>query len=82
MNINKENKYYCKSDKRSGGCPMLSLSSGFNYYLCGEPVTLSYRHAGSCNYISSLHRNLTNGDIYIFFLKTALGTYLLFPPLG
>lgn len=61
---------------------MLSLSSGFNYYLYGEQVTLRYRHVGSCDYISSLHRDLTNGDICIFFLKTALGTYLLFPPPG
>lgn len=49
---------------------MLSLSSGFNYYLCGEPVTLRYRHAGLRNYIKSqLHRDPTNGDIYIFLSK-------------
>lgn len=49
---------------------MLSLSSGFNYFLCGEPVTLRYRHAGLRNYIKSqLHRDPTNGDIYIFLSK-------------
>ena len=49
---------------------MLSLSSGFNYYLCSEPVTLRYRHAGLRNYIKSqLHRDPTNGDIYIFLSK-------------
>lgn len=45
---------------------MLSLSSGFNYFLCSEPVTLRYRHSGLRNYIKSqLHRDPTNGDIYI-----------------
>ena len=49
---------------------MLSLSSGFNYFLCGEPVTLRYRHAGLRNYIKSqLHRDPTSGDIYIFLSK-------------
>lgn len=49
---------------------MLSLSSGFNYYLCSEPVTLRYRHAGLRNYIKSqLHRDPTNGDVYIFLSK-------------
>lgn len=49
---------------------MLSLSSGFNYFLCGEPVTLRYRHAGLRNYIKDqLHRDPTNGDIYIFLSK-------------
>lgn len=49
---------------------MLSLSSGFNYFLCCEPVTLRYRHAGLRNYIKSqLHRDPTNGDIYIFLSK-------------
>ena len=49
---------------------MLSLSSGFNYFLCSEPVTLRYRHAGLRNYIKSqLHRDPTNGDIYIFLSK-------------
>lgn len=44
---------------------MLSLSSGFNYYLCSEPVTLRYRHAGLRNYIKSqLHRDPTNGDVW------------------
>lgn len=52
---------------------MLSLSSGFNYYLCSEPVTLRYRHAGLRNYIKSqLHRDPTNGDIYIFFQRTVI----------
>lgn len=45
---------------------MLSLSSGFNYFLCSEPVTLRYRHAGLRNYIKSqLHRDPTNGDYHI-----------------
>ncbi len=49
---------------------MLSLSSSFNYYFCCEPVTLRYRHAGLRNYIKSqLHRDPTNGDIYIFLSK-------------
>lgn len=49
---------------------MLSLSSGFNYFLCSEPVTLRYRHSGLRNYIKSqLHRDPTNGDIYIFLSK-------------
>lgn len=49
---------------------MLSLSSVFNYYLCSEPVTLRYRHAGLRNYIKSqLHRDPTNGDIYIFLSR-------------
>ena len=30
---------------------MLSISSGFNFYLCGEPVTLRYRHSGLRGYI-------------------------------
>lgn len=49
---------------------MLSLSSGFNYFLCSEPVTLRYRHAGLRKFIKSqLHRDPTNGDIYIFLSK-------------
>lgn len=52
---------------------MLSLSSGFNYFLCGEPVTLRYRHAGLRNYIKGqLHRDPTNGDIYIFLSKDSI----------
>lgn len=52
---------------------MLSLSSGFNYYLCSEPVTLRYRHAGLRNYIKSqLHRDPTNGDVYIFLSKDSI----------
>lgn len=49
---------------------MLSLSSGFNYYLCAAPVTLRYRHMGLRYYIKNqLHRDPTNGDIYIFLSK-------------
>ena len=49
---------------------MLSISSGFNFYLCGEPITLRYRHSGLRGYIKSqLHRDPTNGDIYIFLSK-------------
>ena len=49
---------------------MLSLGSGFNYYFCAEPVTLRYRHKGLRHYIQSqLHRDPTNGDIYIFLSK-------------
>ena len=49
---------------------MLSLSIGFNYFLCSEPVTLRYRHAGFRNYSKvQFHRNPTNGDIYIFLSK-------------
>ena len=49
---------------------MLSLGSGFNYYFCAEPVTLRFRHKGLRHYIKSqLHRDPTNGDIYIFLSK-------------
>ena len=49
---------------------MLSLSGVFNYYLCGEPVTLRYRHSGLRGYIKSrLHRDPTNGDVYIFLSR-------------
>ena len=49
---------------------MLSLGSGFNYYFCAEPVSLRYRHKGLHHYIKSqLHRDPTNGDIYIFLSK-------------
>ena len=49
---------------------MLSLGSSFNYYICAEPVTLRYRHKGLRHYIKSqLHRDPTNGDIYIFLSK-------------
>ena len=58
---------------------MLSLSSGFNYYLCSEPVTLRYRHAGLRNYIKSqLHRDPTNGDIYLPFKGQSSCSHLLF----
>lgn len=51
---------------------MLSISSGFNFYLCAEPVTLRYRHSGLRGYIKSrLHRDPTNGDIYIFLSKNS-----------
>ena len=51
---------------------MLSLSGVFNYYLCGEPVTLRYRHSGLRGYTKSrLHRDPTNGDVYFFFRGTA-----------
>lgn len=40
---------------------MLSISSGFNFYLCCEPVTLRYRHSGLRSYIKSqLHCDPTN----------------------
>lgn len=46
---------------------MLSLRSGFNYYLCDEPVTLRYRIDGLCRYIKGkLHKDPRNGDVYIF----------------
>lgn len=49
---------------------MLTLGSGFNYYFCAEPVTLRYRHKGLRHYIKSrLHRDSTNGDVYIFLSK-------------
>lgn len=49
---------------------MLSLGSGFNYYFCAEPVTLRFRHKGLRHYIQSqLHRDPTNGDVYIFLSK-------------
>lgn len=49
---------------------MLTLGSGFNYYFCAEPVTLRYRHKGLRHYIKSqLHRDPTNGDVYIFLSK-------------
>ena len=51
---------------------MLSISSGFNFYLCGEPVTLRYRHSGLRGYIKSqLLRDPTNGDIYNFPSKNS-----------
>ena len=50
---------------------MLTLGSGFNYYFCAEPVTLRYRHKGLRHYIKSqLHRDPTNGDVYIFLSDT------------
>ena len=56
--------------KRYGEPVMLSLTSGFNYFLCSEPVTLRYCHSGLRNYIKSqLHRDPTNGDIYIFLSR-------------
>ena len=59
-----------KHDKGNGGDAMLSLGSSFNYYFCAEPVTLRYRHKGLRHYIKSqLHRDPTNGDIYIFLSK-------------
>ena len=49
---------------------MLTLGSGFNYYFCAEPVTLRYRHKGLRHYIKShLHKDPTNGDVYIFLSK-------------
>lgn len=49
---------------------MLTLGSSFNYYFCAEPVTLRYRHKGIRQYIrSQLHRDPTNGDVYIFLSK-------------
>ena len=49
---------------------MLTLGSGFNYYFCAEPVTLRYRHKGLRHYIKSqLHRDPTNGDVYIFLSR-------------
>ena len=49
---------------------MLTLGSGFNYYFCEEPVTLRYRHKGLRHYIKSqLHRDPTNGDVYIFLSR-------------
>ena len=49
---------------------MLTLGSGFNYYFCAEPVTLRYRDNGLRHYIKShLHKDPTNGDVYIFLSK-------------
>ena len=49
---------------------MLSLSSGFNYYLCSEPVTLRYRHAGLRNYIKSQLQPMATS--ISFFQRTAI----------
>lgn len=49
---------------------MLSLGSSFNYYFCADDVTLRYRHRGLREYIrSKLHRDPTNGDVYIFLSR-------------
>lgn len=46
---------------------MLSMGSGFNYYLCDEPVTLRYRIDSLYWYIKSkLYKNPRNDDVYIF----------------
>lgn len=49
---------------------MLNFSSDFNYFFCSERLTLRYRHEGLRHYIKSqLHRDPTNGDVYIFLSK-------------
>ena len=49
---------------------MLNLSGTFKYYLCTDQVTLRYRHRGLREYIrSKLHRDPTNGDVYIFLSR-------------
>lgn len=49
---------------------MISLSSGFNYYLCKEPVSWRCRHIGIRHFIKTqLHCDPTNGDIYIFLSR-------------
>lgn len=49
---------------------MLNLSGTFKYYLCTDHVTLRYRHRGLREYIrSKLHREPTNGDVYVFLSR-------------
>lgn len=49
---------------------MLNLSSTFKYYICTDEVTLRYRHRGLRDYIKSkLHKDPTNGDVYIFLSR-------------
>lgn len=49
---------------------MLNLSATFKYYICTDEVTLRYRHRGLRDYIKSkLHKDPTNGDVYIFLSR-------------
>ena len=49
---------------------MLNLSATFKYYICTLKVTLRYRHRGLRDYIKSkLHKDPTNGDVYIFLSR-------------
>lgn len=49
---------------------MLNLSATFKYYICTDEVTLRYRHRGLREYIKSkLHKDPTNGDVYIFLSR-------------
>lgn len=49
---------------------MLNLSATFKYYICTDEVTLRYRHRGLREYIkSALHKDPTNGDVYIFLSR-------------
>lgn len=49
---------------------MLNLSATFRYYICTDEVTLRYRHKGLREYIKSkLHKDPTNGDVYIFLSR-------------
>lgn len=49
---------------------MLNLSATFKYYICTDEVTLRYRHKGLREYIKSkLHKDPTNGDVYIFLSR-------------
>lgn len=49
---------------------MINLSGKFRFYLSTDDVTLRYRHRGLREYIrSKLHRDPTNGDVYIFLSR-------------
>ena len=53
---------------------MLNLSATFKYYICTDEVTLRYRHRGLRDYIKSkLHKDPTNGDVYIFLYSDFKG---------
>lgn len=49
---------------------MLRLTGAFSYFFCSENVSFRCRHNGLASYIkSSLQRDPSNGDIYIFMSK-------------
>lgn len=49
---------------------MLRLTGAFRYYFCSDIVSFKCRHNGLASYIKcSLHRDPSNGDIYIFMSK-------------
>lgn len=75
MNNKKEGEYYSQMVRRykneyGGKRQLRARLSLISRNLVKEPVTLRYRHKGLRHYIKSqLHRDPTNGDIYIFLSK-------------